>query len=153
RWAIAYKFPGGQAETELLQIEASVGRTGVITPVAVLKPVRLAGSTISRASLYNAEQLAGLDARVGDHVIIEKGGEVIPKVVSVVSAKRKKGAAVWRFPSRCPVCKGPVEGAEGMVARRCVNLLCPAQRLGRLEHYASRDAMDIEGCGPSRLEQ
>lgn len=153
RWAIAYKFPAGQAETELLDIEASVGRTGVITPVAILKPVRLAGSTISRASLYNAEQLAELDARIGDHVIIEKGGEVIPKVVSVVEGKRKKGAKSWSFPSKCPVCSGPVEGTEGMVARRCVNLLCPAQRLGRLEHYASRDAMDIEGCGPSRLEQ
>jgi len=102
RWAIAYKFPGGQAETELLGIEASVGRTGVITPVAILKPVRLAGSTISRASLYNAEQLAELDARVGDHVVIEKGGEVIPKVVKVVMAKRKKGAAAWKFPLLCP---------------------------------------------------
>lgn len=153
RWAIAYKFPAGQAETELLDIEASVGRTGVITPVAILKPVRLAGSTISRASLYNAEQLAELDARVSDHVIIEKGGEVIPKVVSVVASKRKKNASAWKFPSKCPVCGGAVEGSEGMVARRCVNLLCPAQRLGRLEHYASRDAMDIEGCGPSRLEQ
>jgi DNA ligase (NAD+) len=153
RWAIAYKFAAGQAETELLDIEASVGRTGVITPVAILKPVRLAGSTISRASLYNAEQLADLDARPGDTVDIEKGGEVIPKVVSVLKSKGKKRGKAWQFPKKCPACGGTVEGSEGMVARRCVNLLCPAQRLGRLEHYCSRDAMDIEGCGPSRLEQ
>ena len=153
RWAIAYKFPAGQAETQLLDIEASVGRSGVITPVAILKPVHLAGSTIARASLYNADQLTALDARVGDTVVIEKGGEVIPKVVRVVIKKGAKRKAAWKFPKACPVCKGKVERAEGMVAWRCMNLLCPAQRAGRLEHYCSRAGMDIEGCGPARLEQ
>jgi DNA ligase (NAD+) len=153
RWAIAYKFAAGQAETELLGIEASVGRSGVITPVALLKPVHLAGSTIARASLYNADQLKALDARVGDTVIIEKGGEVIPKVVSVLFKKGTKRAKPWEFPKKCPVCSGTVERAEGMVAFRCINTFCPAQRLGRLEHYCSRGGMDIEGCGPARLEQ
>ncbi|MES2202403.1 MAG: NAD-dependent DNA ligase LigA [candidate division FCPU426 bacterium] len=153
RWAIAFKYPAGQAETELLGIEASVGRTGVITPVALLKPVLLAGSTIARASLYNADQLKALDARKGDRVAIEKGGEVIPKVVAVIPQKGKKRSKPWVFPKKCPVCEGPVERLEGMAAHRCANPLCPAKTLGRLIHYGSRDAMDIEGCGPARIEQ
>jgi DNA ligase (NAD+) len=153
RWAIAYKFKAGQAETTLLGIEASVGRTGVITPVALLQPVSLGGSTISRASLYNAEQLAELDARVGDRVLIEKGGEVIPKVAAVLKEKRTGKERPWAFPKACPACGDPVEREEGFVAVRCVNLLCPAQVAGRLEHWAKRDAMDIEGLGPAVVEQ
>jgi DNA ligase (NAD+) len=153
RWAIAYKFKAGQAETTLLDIEASVGRTGVITPVAVLEPVKLGGSTISRASLYNAEQLAALDARPGDRVLIEKGGEVIPKVAAVLAQKRKGDLKPWRFPERCPVCGAETGRDEGMVAVRCLNPLCPAQVAGRLEHWAKRDAMDIEGLGPAVVEQ
>jgi DNA ligase (NAD+) len=152
RWAIAYKFRAGQAETTLLGIEASVGRTGVITPVALLEPVKLAGSTIARASLYNAEQLAALDARPGDRVLIEKGGEVIPKVVAVLKEKRRGDEQPWAFPTRCPACGGEVAGDEGMVALRCQNILCPAQVAGRLEHWAKRDAMDIEGLGPAVVD-
>jgi DNA ligase (NAD+) len=153
RWAIAYKFKAGQAETTLNGIEASVGRTGVITPVALLEPVKLAGSTIARARLYNAEQLAALDARPGDRVLIEKGGEVIPKVVAVLKEKRTGKERPWAFPKACPVCGEPVTQDEGMVAVRCGNLLCPAQVAGRLEHWAKRDAMDIEGLGPAVVEQ
>jgi len=153
RWAIAYKFKAGQAETTLLDIEASVGRTGVITPVAILEPVKLAGSTIARASLYNAEQLAALDARPGDRVLIEKGGEVIPKVVAVLVEKRSGKEKPWKFPSTCPACGGETGKDEGMVAVRCLNPLCPAQVAGRLEHWAKRDAMDIEGLGPAVVEQ
>jgi DNA ligase (NAD+) len=153
RWAIAYKFKAGQAETTLRGIEASVGRTGVITPVALLEPVKLAGSTIARASLYNAEQLAELDARPGDRVLIEKGGEVIPKVVAVLREKRTGKEKAWEFPSACPVCGEPTVQDEGMVAVKCPNLLCPAQVAGRLEHWAKRDAMDIEGLGPAVVEQ
>lgn len=153
RWAIAYKFKAGQAETTLNGIEASVGRTGVITPVALLEPVKLAGSTISRASLYNAEQLAALDARPGDRVLIEKGGEVIPKVVAVLKEKRTGKEKPWALPKACPVCGSETAQDEGMVALRCPNLLCPAQVSGRLEHWAKRDAMDIEGLGPAVVEQ
>jgi DNA ligase (NAD+) len=153
RWAIAYKFKAGQAETTLNGIEASVGRTGVITPVALLEPVKLAGSTISRASLYNAEQLAELDARPGDRVLIEKGGEVIPKVVAVLKEKRTGKEKPWKFPSTCPVCGEATVQDEGMVAVKCPNLLCRAQVSGRLEHWAKRDAMDIEGLGPAVVEQ
>jgi DNA ligase (NAD+) len=153
RWAIAYKFKAGQAETTLLDIEASVGRTGVITPVAILEPVKLAGSTIARASLYNAEQLAALDARPGDRVLIEKGGEVIPKVVAVLTDKRTGKEKPWKFPAACPVCGGETGKDEGMVAVRCFNPLCAAQVAGRLEHWSKRDAMDIEGLGPAVVEQ
>jgi len=153
RWAIAYKFRTGQAETTLLGIEASVGRTGVITPVALLEPVRLGGSTISRASLYNADQLAALDARIGDRVLVEKGGEVIPKVAAVLVDRRKGGEIPWSLPERCPVCGGETGKDEGEVALRCRNPLCPAQVAGRLEHWARRDAMDIEGLGPAVVDQ
>jgi len=153
RWAIAYKFRAGQAETTLLGIEASVGRTGVITPVALLEPVRLGGSTISRASLYNADQLAALDARPGDRVLIEKGGEVIPKVAAVLKERRTGREKPWSLPDRCPACGGETGRDEGQVALRCLNPLCPAQVAGRLEHWASRDAMDIEGLGPAVVDQ
>ncbi len=153
RWAIAYKFKAGQAETTLLDIEASVGRTGVLTPVAKLEPVKLGGTVISNASLYNADQVQALDARVGDRVLVEKGGEVIPKVVAVLKEKRVGDPRPWRFPEKCPVCGGKVEREEGMAAHRCANPYCPAQVAGRLEHFSARDAMDIEGLGPALIEQ
>jgi DNA ligase (NAD+) len=153
RWAIAYKFKAGQAETVLEGIEASVGRSGIITPVALLRPVKLAGSTIRRASLYNAEQLAALDARVGDHVLVEKGGEVIPKVAAVLKDKRTGREKPWIFPKSCPVCGEAVLKDEGGVVLRCGNPQCPAQLAGRLEHWARREAMDIEGLGPAVVEQ
>jgi DNA ligase (NAD+) len=153
RWAIAYKFKAGQAETTLKDIEASVGRTGVITPVAILEPVKLAGSTIARASLYNADQLQALDARLGDRVLIEKGGEVIPKVVAVLKEKRSGKEKAWSLPKACPVCGTATTRDEGMVAIRCPNILCPAQVSGRLEHWAKRDAMDVDGLGPAVVEQ
>ena len=153
RWAIAYKFSAGQAETTLLGIEASVGRSGVVTPVALLEPVSLGGSVISRASLYNADQLQALDARAGDRVLVEKGGEVIPKVAAVLKDKRPAGSKPWAFPSHCPACGEALLRLEGMVAFRCPNPGCPAQVCGRLEHFASRDAMDIEGLGQALVEQ
>jgi DNA ligase (NAD+) len=153
RWAIAYKFSAEQAETTLLSIQPSVGRTGIITPVANLKPVPLGGVTIARASLYNADQLEALDARPGDQVLIERGGEVIPKVVAVLKEKRHGSPRKWSFPTECPVCGGKVIREEGMAAHRCINPACPAQITGRLEHFTGRDAMDVEGCGPAVIEQ
>jgi DNA ligase (NAD+) len=153
RWAIAFKFPAGQAETRLLEIEASVGRTGIITPVALLEPVRLSGSVIKRASLYNEDNLLKLDARPGDLVIIEKGGEVIPKVVEVLKNRRNSELKKWKFPGKCPVCSGEVWRDPEQAAHRCVNPDCSAQILGRLEHFCSREAMELEGFGPAVLEQ
>ncbi len=153
RWSIAFKFSAGRAETTLLGIEPSVGRSGVVTPVALLEPVALGGSVISRASLYNADQLQALDARLGDRVLVEKGGEVIPKVVSVLKEKRPTGSKAWDFPTHCPDCGEPLTRLEGMVAFRCPNPACPAQVCGRLEHFAGRDALDIENLGPALVEQ
>ncbi len=145
RWAISYKFPAKQATTIVEDIIASVGRTGAITPVAVLKPVPLGGVTISRATLHNADELKRLNINIGDVVLIERGGEVIPKVVKVTE-KRKEG--VFKLPEKCPVCGGDAVREEGEVATRCINVGCPAQLEKNVEHYASRGAMDIEGLGP-----
>lgn len=153
RWAMAYKYPAEKAETELLGIEIQVGRTGVLTPVAVLKPVHISGSTVSRASLHNADEIRRLDARVGDVVRVEKSGEVIPKVVEVLKDRRKKSLPEFAFPVCCPVCGSPVAKSEGEVAVRCINLSCPAQLKGRIRHFVSRDAMDIEGLGEVWVEQ
>jgi DNA ligase (NAD+) len=147
RWAIAYKYPARQAATVVRGIEVQVGRTGRLTPVANLDPVFLAGSTVSRATLHNEEEVARKDVRVGDTVLIEKGGDVIPKVVSVVEAKRPTGTRAWRAPESCPVCGAAAEKPEGEVDRRCTNSSCPAQVEEGLKHFARRDAMDIEGLG------
>jgi DNA ligase (NAD+) len=147
RWAIAYKYPAVQAETVLERIEVQVGRTGKLTPVAHLTPVALAGATVGRATLHNEEEIARKDVRLGDTVLIERGGEVIPKVVRVVAEKRPPGAQPWAPPERCPACKEPVVRAEGEVDRRCVNASCPAQLEEKLKHFAGREAMDIEGLG------
>jgi len=147
RWAIAFKYPARQASTVVLDIEVNVGRTGKLTPVAVLEPTPLAGTTVARASLFNEEEVARKDVRKGDTVLIEKGGDVIPKVVSVVEGKRPPGTEPWQPPTECPVCGTPVVKAEGEVDRRCPNSSCPAQVEQSIGHFASRTAMDIEGLG------
>jgi DNA ligase (NAD+) len=147
RWAIAYKYPARQAATVVRRIEAQVGRTGKITPVAHLDPVFLAGSTVARATLHNEEEVARKDVRVGDTVLIEKGGDVIPKVVRVVEEKRPPETVAWEPPTACPVCGTTLVKPEGEVDRRCPNSSCPVQVEERLKHYARRQAMDIEGLG------
>lgn len=152
RWAVAYKFAASQAETVIHDITVQVGRTGVLTPVAELEPVLVAGSTIARASLHNAEEVARKDVRIGDAVLIEKGGDVIPQVVEVILAKRPLNSEAWKMPTHCPICNTQVVKTAGEVAIRCPNILnCPAQGLGRIVHFA--DAMDIENLGVKVAEQ
>ena len=153
RWAISYKYSAEQAETVLKRITLQVGRTGVVTPVANLEPVQLAGTTVSRATLHNAEELERKDIREGDTVILEKGGDVIPKVVRVVTVKRAKDAIAFEFPQNCPVCESLLTKDESEVAIRCDNSQCPAQLKGNIRHFASRTAMDIEGLGTALVEQ
>lgn len=158
RWAMAFKYAPEQAQTRLRAITIQVGRTGALTPVAELEPVFLAGSTISRATLHNEEELRRKDIRVGDTVVIEKAGEVIPAVVEVVLARRNGEETPFVFPNRCPECGGEIErtaGASGEPAAvwRCLNADCPAQVQGRLEHWCSRGAMDIEGGGSALISQ
>lgn len=153
RWAISYKYSAEQAETKLNQITLQVGRTGVVTPVANLEPVLLAGTTVSRATLHNAEELERKDIREGDTVILEKGGDVIPKVVRVVTTKRPPNAQPFVFPPNCPVCDTPLVKDETEVAIRCINIRCEAQIKGNMRHFASRTAMDIEGLGTALVEQ
>ena len=153
RWAIAYKFAAEQAETVLEAITIQVGRTGTLTPVAELRPVELARTTVSRATLHNQEELARKDVRVGDSILIEKAGEIIPAVVRVLLEKRPKDSEPFVFPSTCPACGSETATFEGEVAVRCVNDECPAQVRGRLEHFASRACLDIEGLGEVVVEQ
>ncbi len=153
RWAIAYKYPARQAQTVVRTIEVQVGRTGKLTPVAHLDPVLLAGSTVARATLHNEEEVARKDVREGDAVLIEKGGDVIPKVVRVLEEKRPKGTRAWRPPMTCPVCGTEAVKPEGEVDRRCPNASCPAQVEERLKHFARRQAMDIEGLGDVVVRQ
>ncbi len=147
RWAIAYKYPARQAATVVRSIDVQVGRTGKLTPVANLEPVFLAGSTVARATLHNEEEVARKDVRVGDTVRIEKGGDVIPKVVEVVLDRRPARTRPWQPPSHCPVCGTEAVKPEGEVDRRCPNSSCPAQVEERLKHFARREAMDVEGLG------
>ncbi|OGW80441.1 MAG: DNA ligase (NAD(+)) LigA [Omnitrophica bacterium RIFCSPLOWO2_12_FULL_44_17] len=153
RWMIAYKYPAVRAVTKLREIEISVGRTGALTPVAILEPVRLSGTTVSRASLHNRDEIERLDVRVGDYVEVEKSGEIIPKVFSVVKNKRTKTLPKFKFPNHCPVCGSEAVKLGDEVAIRCVSLACPAQLKGRIKHFAMRDAMDIEGLGDVLAEQ
>ncbi|MEN6624658.1 MAG: NAD-dependent DNA ligase LigA [Candidatus Sumerlaeia bacterium] len=153
RWLIAYKFSAEQAQTRLNNIEISVGRTGVATPVAILEPVLLAGTTISRATLHNADEIERRDIRVGDQVIIEKGGDVIPKVVRAVDSLRSGKEKPFKYPEHCPVCGGALAREEDEAAHRCVNASCPAQVKGRILHYAARQAMDIDGLGDKLVDQ
>lgn len=152
RWAIAFKFQTEQTETQLKDIVWQVGRTGVVTPVAILEPVQLLGTTVSRATLHNAEELQRLDVRIGDYVVLEKGGDVIPKVVKVVLEKRKSHLKPYIPPTTCPVCRSPLIRETGEVALRCTNVGCPEQVARRIEHFASRRAMDIEGLGEKIID-
>ncbi|MCC6864653.1 MAG: NAD-dependent DNA ligase LigA [Ignavibacteria bacterium] len=153
RWAIAYKFKAKQAVTKLKSITLQVGRIGTITPVAELEPVFLAGSTISRATLHNSDEIERKDIREGDYVKIEKGGDVIPKVVEVVKQKRSKNSKPFKMPNKCPVCKHPLQRPEGEANYYCTNSLCAAQVQGRMEHFVARTAMDIEGLGFQIIEK
>jgi DNA ligase (NAD+) len=153
RWAVAYKYEPEQAETILHAISIQVGRTGVLTPVAELEPVQLAGTTVKRATLHNEDEIRRKDIKVGDRVVVEKAGEIIPAVVRVVTDQRTGSEQDFTMPTACPVCGGDVEKREGEVALRCINLQCPAQVKNWLAHFASRGAMDINGLGESLVEQ
>ena len=153
RWAIAYKYPARQGSTRVLDIMVSVGRTGAITPVAILEPVFLAGTTVSRATLHNEDEIRRLGVKIGDWVLIEKSGEIIPKVLSVVTSKRTGKEKEFEPPENCPVCGGLISRPEGEVVARCVAADCQAQLMGRLLHFASRRAMRIEGLGEVLAEQ
>jgi DNA ligase (NAD+) len=153
RWAMAFKYETERVETKLRDILVQVGRTGVLTPVAALEPVVVSGSTVARATLHNEEEIERKDIRIGDTVVIEKAGEVIPAVVSVRTDLRDGSEKKFRMPAECPVCGSKVVKDEGQVAVRCVNAQCPAQLKRRVEHFASRGAMDIEGLGAAMVEQ
>jgi len=153
RWAVAYKFPAQQAVTRVKDIVVQVGRTGVLTPTAVLEPVRLAGSTVGRASLHNEDIIRQRDVRIGDWVVIQKAGEVIPEVVSVLEERRTGGEIEFEMPKKCPECGAEVVRFEGESAHRCTGASCPAQLREGLIHFASRDAMNIEGLGPAIIQQ
>ena len=149
RWAEAYKYPPEEKETELLDVEINVGRTGVLTPTAIFAPITLAGTTVSRATLHNEEFISEKDIRIGDTVILRKAGEIIPEVVSV--SKHREGAEPYRMPRVCPSCGSPVGFENGEAALRCTNTECPAQLMRHMIHFVSRDAMDIDGLGEKIL--
>ena len=153
RWAAAYKYPPEVKQTLLKDIIISVGRTGVLTPNAVLEPVRLAGTTVSRATLHNRDFIRQLDVRVGDTVSVRKAGEIIPEIIGVALDKRPADAQPYEMPKFCPVCGAPVYEDEEEAAIRCTGAACPAQLLRNLMHFASRDAMDIDGCGEGNLQK
>ncbi len=154
RWAIAFKYPPEEAETVVEAIELDVGRTGAVTPVARLQPVKLAGTTVKRASLHNADQIKRLDVRVGDTVVVRKAGEIIPEVLSVKLEKRRPGSKPFVYPEHCPACGSKLERLPAEVVVRCVNTFgCPSQRQRRIEHWVGRDAMNIEGVGEVLIKQ
>lgn len=153
RWAIAYKFEAEQAQTTINAISLQVGRLGTITPVAELEPVLLAGTTVKRASLHNEEEIHRKDIRVGDRVLVEKAGEIIPQVISVVHTDHEDRSDPFEFPKNCPACTAELVKFEGEVAWRCINPVCPPQVRIKIEHFASRDALDIEGLGESVVDQ
>lgn len=153
KWAIAYKYPAEQKQTKLIGITIQVGRTGVLTPTAELEPVRIAGSTVSRATLHNIDNITNKDIRIGDTVIIQKAGDIIPEVVEVVTEKRNGIETPYAMPKKCPVCGTTVVREGDEAATRCVNPECPAQKIRNIIHFASKDAMDIEGLGPAIIEQ
>lgn len=153
RYMIAFKFPAAQARTRLLDIRVQVGRTGVLTPVAVLDPVELSGSTVSRATLHNEDEIERLGLKIGDAVLIEKSGEIIPQIVTVLKDERKGRERSFVMPKTCPECGADAKRVEGEVAVRCVNAACPAQVRAKVLHFAGRKAMDIEGLGDALVEQ
>ena len=153
RWAISYKFPAHQTTTQIREIGVQVGRTGVLTPLAVLDAVQLAGATITHATLHNEQDLIRKDIRIGDNVVVERSGDVIPKIVSVLTEKRNGTEKIFRLPDQCPACQTPVQRSADEAAVRCVNTACPAQVKRRIGHFASRNAMNIDGLGPAVIEQ
>ncbi|HLR42476.1 MAG TPA: NAD-dependent DNA ligase LigA [Pseudogracilibacillus sp.] len=153
RWAIAYKFPATEAVTKMTDVELSVGRTGVVTPTAILEPVFIDGSTVSRATLHNADQIKALDIRIGDTVILKKAGDIIPKVVRVIEEERTGDEVPYEMPTQCPACDSELVHLDEEVALRCMNPSCPAQLREGLIHFSSRDAMNIDGLGEKVIEQ
>ncbi|MBI4962321.1 MAG: NAD-dependent DNA ligase LigA [Desulfomonile tiedjei] len=153
RWAVAFKFEPIQARTKILRIEAGVGRTGALTPVAIMEPVGVGGVTVSRATLHNQDEIDRKDIREGDTVIIQRAGDVIPEVVSVVQELRPADSRPYKLPDKCPVCGSHAVRLEGQAAKRCVNVSCPARLKETIRHFASRNAMDIEGLGTKLVDQ
>ena len=153
KWAVAYKYLPEKKESRVMDIVVQVGRTGVLTPKAVLEPVRLAGTTVTNATLHNQDYITEKDIRIGDTVVVQKAGEIIPEIVSVVREKRPEGTTAYHLPETCPVCGAPVERDPDGAAIRCTGAECPAQLLRNLIHFASRDAMDIDGVGPAVMRQ
>ena len=153
RWAIAFKFPARETTSKLLEIVVNVGRTGVITPNAVIEPVNIGGVSVRNASLHNADYIAQRDIRIGDYVTVKRAGDVIPYVIGPVVDRRTGAEQSWQMPERCPACDTPLERAEGEVAYRCPNFgICPAQLVRRIEHFVSRGAMDIAGVGEKQAQ-
>lgn len=153
KWAVAYKYPPEQKKSRVADIVVQVGRTGVLTPKAVLEPVRLAGTTVTNATLHNQDYITEKDIRIGDTVVVQKAGEIIPEIVSVVKEKRPEGTKPYHLPDKCPVCGAAVLRDPDGAAVRCTGAECPAQLLRNMIHFASRDAMDIDGVGPAVLQQ
>ncbi|HXV26794.1 MAG TPA: NAD-dependent DNA ligase LigA [Candidatus Paceibacterota bacterium] len=153
RGALAFKFTARQAETVVEDIRVQVGRTGVLTPVAHLKPVHIGGTTVTRATLHNLDEVRRLGVKIGDTVIVGRAGDVIPDVIKVLPELRPKGAKEFRMPAKCPVCHGPIKKEEGKVAYACVNKECPARRRQDIYHFVSRNALDIDGVGPKIIDQ
>jgi DNA ligase (NAD+) len=153
RWAVAWKFPPQEARTRVLGIEVQVGRTGALTPVARLEPVRVGGVTVSNATLHNQDEVEKKDIRVGDWVFVRRAGDVIPEVIAPIKDLREGRLKKFKMPAECPVCGTPVVRAEGEAATRCPNTTCPAQVKERIIHFASRGAMDIEGLGIKLVDQ
>ena len=153
KWAIAYKYPAEKQTTVIRDIKIQIGRTGVLTPLAILDTVRIAGSNVSKATLHNLDYITEKDIRIGDTVVIEKAGDIIPAVVEVVTEKRTGNEKEFSMPELCPECGAAVVREDGEAAYRCTGVNCPAQRLRNIIHFVSRSAMDIDGLGPSIIEQ
>ena len=154
KWATAFKFKPEEAVTKLLDIEINVGRTGAITPVAILEPVKLAGSTVSRASLHNADEIARLDVRIGDYVWVKKAAEIIPKIIKVEFSKREEELPAFKFPTHCPICGSIIEKDEAGVIQYCSSKgACGAQLKGKIKYWAAKDGVDIDGLGDALIEQ
>ncbi|OQX87434.1 DNA ligase (NAD(+)) LigA [candidate division KSB1 bacterium 4484_87] len=153
RWAIAYKFPARQEITQIIDIIAQVGRTGTLTPVAIMKPVRIGGVEVSRATLHNQDEIDRKDIRIGDWVVVQRAGDVIPEVVKVIESRRTGNEKKYQLPNKCPVCGSHVVRLPDEVAHRCQNMSCPAQLKQQIKHFASRNAMDIEGIGNKLVDQ
>ena len=153
KWAVAFKFPPEQKKTKVLEITVQVGRTGVLTPAAELEPVFVAGSTVSRATLHNMDNIVQKDVRIGDSVLVQKAGDIIPEVVKVLASERDGSEQEFTMPQNCPVCGSDVVREEGEAAHRCTGLDCPAQLQRHIEHFVSRNAMNVDGLGPSIIEQ